>query len=158
MSLVSDWRRFRGLAPKDRMTLIRVTVALANASIAIRLLPFRKVVSSAEGDITTHEPDAASCAREIERTRWAVEALARRLPWRIVCFQKGLALHRLLRRRGIRTRLHYGVAPGGEGPLKAHVWVTHDGVAVIGGAEAQDYTCLATFPAASVPDARALVR
>ncbi len=158
MSLVSDWRRFRGLAPKDRYLLIRTAVALASASAAIRLLPFRKVVGSAAEVEREEEPDAATCAQEIARTSWAVNALGRRLPWKIVCFQKGLALHRLLRRRGIRSRLHYGVAPGGEGPLKAHVWVTHDGVAVIGGAEAQDYTCLATFPAASVPDARALVR
>ena len=158
MSLVSDWRRFRGLAPRDRILLLRVAAALARASVAIRLLPFRKVVSSAEEVAAPEEPDAASSAREIERTSWAVNALARRLPWKIVCFQKGLALHRLLRRRGIRTRLHYGVAPGGEGPLKAHVWVTHDGVAVIGGDEADGYTCLAIFPSPSVPDARALVR
>lgn len=158
VSLVSDWRRFRGLAPKDRALLFQVTVALASASVAIRLLPFRKVVSSAEGGATQEEPDAASCAREIARTSWAVNALARRLPWKIVCFQKGLALHRLLRRRGVRTRLHYGIAQAGEGPLKAHVWVTHQGVAVIGGAEAEGYTCLATFPASSVPDRQALAR
>lgn len=158
MSLASDWRRFRSLAPRDVILLLRVTAALTSASIAIRLLPFRKVVSSAQEVATPAEPDAAFSAREIARTSWAVNALARRLPWKIVCFQKGLALHRLLRRRGIRTRLHYGVAPGGEGPLKAHVWVTHGGVAVIGGDEAEGYTCLATFPASPIGDARALVR
>ena len=158
MSLVSDWRRFRGLAPKDRILLVQVALALAKASAAIRLLPFRQVVGSAEALETRQEPDAASSAREIARTSWAVNALGRRLPWKIVCFQKGLALHRLLRKRGIRTRLHYGVAQGGGGPLKAHVWVTHDGVAVIGGEEAEGYTCLATFPASPGGDARALVR
>jgi hypothetical protein len=156
--LVSDWRRFRGLAPKDRILLLQVTVALAKASVAIRLLPFRTVVGSAETVAASHEPDAASSAQEIGRTTWAVNALGRRLPWKIVCFQKGLALHRLLRKRGINTRLHYGVAQDGAGPLKAHVWVTHDGVAVIGGEEAEGYTCLATFPASPIGKARALVR
>jgi hypothetical protein len=135
-----------------------VTVALARASVAIRLLPFRKVVGSAEAIAVQKEPDAQFSAREIARTSWAVTALGRRLPWKIVCFQKGLALHRLLRKRGIATRLHYGVAQVGQGPLKAHVWVTHDGVAVIGGAEAEGYTCLATFPASPIGDAQALAR
>jgi hypothetical protein len=158
VSLVSDWRRLCGLAPKDRYLLLRTAAALASASAAIRLLPFRKVVGSAGELPRDEEPDAATCAREIARTSWAVNALGRRLPWRIVCFQKGLALHRLLRRRGIRTRLHYGVTQDSGVGLKAHVWVTHDGVAVIGGAEAEGYTCLATFPASPVSETQAVAR
>jgi hypothetical protein len=84
---------------------------------------------------------------DIGRVRWAVEACARRLPWRIVCFQKGVAVHRMLLRRGIPSTLHYGVAQDKERGLSAHVWVSCNGDPVIGGEEAIGYTCLATFPA-----------
>jgi hypothetical protein len=117
------------------------------ASLAIRALPFRKVVGSAVRAIRPEELSPASKKVAVERAAWAVEACARLLPWRIVCFQKGLAVHWILQRRGLQTTLHYGVAQDPERGLAAHVWVTHSGEAIIGGEEAQNFTCLATFPA-----------
>jgi hypothetical protein len=114
------------------------------------MLPFRRIVSVAAG--VPQEGDRAQRASaEIARVRWAIEACGRRLPWRIVCFQKGLALHKLLGRRGIATSLHYGVAQDSDRGLTAHVWVTHKGEPVIGGEEAVGYTCLATYPAVMQP-------
>ena len=82
----------------------------------------------------------------MRRVRWAVQAWARHVPWRAVCFQQGLALHWMLRRRGVASVLLYGVAKrGGEG-LAAHVWVDVDGATVIGGEEAPNFVCLARFP------------
>jgi hypothetical protein len=81
-----------------------------------------------------------------EAVRWAVLASARRVPWRTVCFQNGMAAQIMLRRRGINSILHYGVAKDTEEGLKAHVWVTVDGLALIGGEEAEGFACLASFP------------
>jgi hypothetical protein len=111
------------------------------------MLPFRKVVDAAGAESLGRGGHAGDASAEIRRVRWAIDACARRLPWRIVCFQKGLALHKLLQRRGIATTLHYGVAQDAERGLTAHVWVTHQGEAIIGGEEAVGYTCLATYPA-----------
>lgn len=147
MSLASDWRRLRELAWRDRLLLMEAAATIAVASLAIRLLPFRKVVSAlARGGDRSISRQSSS---EIPRARWAVEACARRLPWRIVCFQQGLALHKLLQRRGIATSLHYGVVQNSDRGLAAHVWVTHEGEAIIGGEQAAAFTCLATFPAAA---------
>lgn len=145
MSLASDWRRLGAIAGRDRLLLMEAAAILTAASLAIRLLPFRQVVGAvARGlDAKAAQPGGSG---EIDRARWAIEACARRLPWKIVCFQKGLAMQALLRRRGIATALHYGVAQDAERGLSAHVWVTHGGQAIIGGDRAPDYTCLATFP------------
>ena len=126
--------------------LAEAAATVAAASFAIRVLPFRKVVAAA--GLRTRLPAAGegSCSAEIARCRWAVNACARRLPWKIVCFQKGLALQKLLERRRVPTSLHYGVAQDQERGLTAHVWVTYRGNAIIGGEEAAGYTCLATFP------------
>lgn len=73
-----------------------------------------------------------------------MEAAARRMPFRALCFERGLTLQRMLRRRGEPARLHYGIAPGGM--LKAHVWVTLHGRTILGGEEAPDYPEVAQWP------------
>lgn len=146
MSFASSLRRLWTLPRADKLLLAETAASLTRASLAIGLRPFRAVVGRASDLPREGEPDGDTCAREIKRITWAVNALGRRLPWRIVCFQKGLAVHRLLYRRRIRSTLHYGVAQNAADGVKAHVWVTHDGRPIIGGEEAVDYTCLATFP------------
>lgn len=148
MSLASDLRRLKAMSWRDCFFLAETALFLTVASLAISLLPFRRVVSAVSRD-GGGGTDRAGTFDEIARTRWAIEACARRLPWKIVCFQKGLAMQVLLRRRGVATALHYGVAQDPERGLSAHVWVTYAGDAIIGGERASDYTCLATFPARS---------
>jgi len=82
--------------------------------------------------------------RQIKRVSWAVQRISIRLPWRSVCFHRGIAAHQMLRRRGIASILHYGVNP--QENLKAHVWVTADGRPVVGVREAVGYTQIAVFP------------
>jgi hypothetical protein len=146
MSLRSDWRRLKGLGWPEWVLLGETVITLAVASLAIRALPFRIVVGAIASRTVTPEITGEARRKHITKVRWAVEASARRLPWRIVCFQKGLAVQRLLARRGIPTALHYGVAQDWERGLIAHVWVTHGSEAIIGGEEAPRHTCLATYP------------
>ncbi|MGO4210534.1 lasso peptide biosynthesis B2 protein [Terriglobus sp. 2YAB30_2] len=82
--------------------------------------------------------------RQIKRVSWAVQRTSIRLPWRSVCFHRGIAAHQMLRRRGIASTLHYGVNP--KEKLAAHVWVTAGGRPVVGVREAVGYTQIAVFP------------
>jgi len=136
--------RRRPLGATNRRLLAEALPALAFASLAVKLAPFRRVAAWASR--SGRGGDGAADQAFLRKARWSVEAWSRRVPWRTVCFQKGLALHFMLRRRGIASRLHYGVRPDREEGLKAHVWVTVDGRPVIGGEEAADFPCLATFP------------
>jgi len=145
--------RFARLEGKDRLLLVEAVAALALASMAIRLVPFRRLAGALSPGTPRRrraprrDTDAADDVTR--RAVWAVNAAARRASWRAVCFQRGLALHSMLRRRGLDSRLHYGVAkPGAEG-LRAHVWVSHEGRTLIGGEEAKDFVCLATFPSST---------
>jgi hypothetical protein len=77
----------------------------------------------------------------------AIETAARRLPWRVVCIQKGIAAQRMLRRRGLDAVLHYGIGNDRDRDrLDAHVWVSVDGAPVIGGEEARAFAPVAAFP------------
>lgn len=126
----------------DAPMLAEALAALTLASLAIAFLPFRRVAAAASapgrGPART-DPEA------VRRARSAVTGWSRRVPWRTVCFQKGLAVHWMLRRRGIPSVLLYGARREGDG-LAAHVWVDVDGETVIGGEEAAGFACLARFP------------
>ncbi|HET9637582.1 MAG TPA: lasso peptide biosynthesis B2 protein [Allosphingosinicella sp.] len=129
----------------DGPMLAEALAALTLASLAIAILPFRRVAAAASAPV---RGPAQADPETIRRARSAVTGWARRVPWRTVCFQKGLAVHWMLRRRGIPSVLLYGARRDGEG-LAAHVWVDVDGETVIGGEEAPSFACLARFP----PDA-----
>ena len=137
--------RLARLGPSDWLLLAEALAALALASLAIALLPFRKVAAAASAP---GRGPPRHDAETVRRVRGVVQGWARRVPWRAVCFQRGLALHWMLRRRGIPSVLLYGARRQGDG-LSAHVWVDVDGETVIGGEEAANFTCLARFP----PDA-----
>jgi hypothetical protein len=126
----------------DGLILAEALATLVLASMAIALLPFHRVAAFASrpGRGTTRTDSGT-----VRRARSAVIGWSRRVPWRAVCFQKGLALHWMLRRRGIRSVLLYGVRQDGD-ELAAHVWIDVDGETVIGGEEAPTFTCLARFP------------
>jgi hypothetical protein len=131
------------LRAADWLMLAEALATLTVASLAIALLPFRTVAAAA----SVRGPVRERTDREtIRRVRSAVQAWARRVPWKAVCFQRGLAVHWMLRRRGIDSVLLYGVARRELEGLAAHVWVDVGAETVIGGQEAPDYTCLARFP------------
>ena len=137
---------FFGLSGVNKLVLAEALATLALVSLAIRLLPFRTVVKWAKAGAAAPAMTADEKTMVI-RCRWAVEKWAERVPWRTVCFQKGLALHIMLRRRGIDSTLHYGVMQNAEDGLKAHVWISESGLIVMGGEIAADYQELASFPA-----------
>jgi hypothetical protein len=107
------------------------------------LLPFRRAIVRG----STPLGEAGDREGRVEALVWAVEAAARRLPWRTLCIEQGLAAQRMLRRRGIDARLHYGARNDQSASrLEAHVWVTVGDVPVIGGSEAARFAAIATYP------------
>ena len=133
--------RLARLPRADRRLAAEALVALALSSLAIRLLSFKRVAAIAGGWRGRRRAGV-----DAERIVWAVDRVADRVPWRTVCFQRGLAAQLMLRRRGLAAVLHYGVGRDEAGALAAHVWVGLDGRTVIGGAQAPRFALLASFP------------
>lgn len=135
---------------KDRAVevarVLEAAAALVLATLATRLLPFRIVVRLT--GVAGSDSPLAGDDRNAEEISKAVRRAARRLPWRIVCLQEGLAAHWMLRGRGRPSRLHYGLKQSGA-ELSAHVWVTLGENVVIGGETIDPHICVAVFPRAS---------
>jgi hypothetical protein len=136
--------RRRRRSPGEWALLAEALPTLAAASLAIRILPFRTVAAAAA---RVGRGAVAQDPERVRQARLAVQAWARRVPWRAVCFQQGLALHLMLRRRGIASVLNYGVRKKEGDGLAAHVWVDVGSDTVIGGEEAPEFARLARFPA-----------
>jgi Transglutaminase-like superfamily len=143
-------QKFWRLPWSDRLLLLETLLCLAFAAVAVAALPFRHIARWAS--LPTREPVLSEAARTatIERVRWAVMACARRVPWRALCFEQGLAAQFMLRRRGVPATLHYGAAHDEERGLAAHVWVKDGDVDVTGGEVAARFALLATFPGGMV--------
>jgi hypothetical protein len=134
--------KFQRLSRDHQRLCVHAATILTLASAAVALLPFRRAIGF--GGVPLGDRPKSLGAEDCV---WAVEAAARRLPWRTMCIEKGLAVQRLLRRSGVDASLHYGVRhrPNG-GALEAHVWVTVDDRIVIGGEEAANFAEVASYP------------
>ena len=126
----------------DRALLLEAGLWLLVARIALRTLSFARIAGLASGNIATRPATDASAAR----IAWAVETAAARAPWAALCFERALAAHALLRRRGWASRLFYGARNGDSPGPAAHVWVRSGDKAVVGGEQAAGFAVLATFP------------
>lgn len=108
------------------------------AALAIKRRSFPETVGFGAVPLGPVRPvDVAQLSR-------TVAAVARRMPFRALCFEQGLTVQRMLRRRGLPAVLHYGVALG-EG-IAAHVWVSLDRRIVHGGETAANFTEVGRWP------------
>ena len=139
-------RKLWQLSWRDRVSLVEAIFWLALAALAIAVLPFAHLGRLALFPVCGQTPAHPRRLAETRRVRWAVVACARRVPWRAMCFEQGLAVQFMLRRRGIPSVLFYGAAPDDQRGLSAHVWVRDCDVDVIGGETASRYAVLANFP------------
>ena len=137
--LVSFFR----LPGRLRVMAVEAAVRLVLARLLVGRVPMRRWAGrSAEGDAPG--PTAQALGREVGRM---VRRVARRLPARFACLPQAVAAHRMLRRRGVPSRLVFGVrrpAPG-QRP-RYHAWVTVDGACVIGGRALDTYAPLCARP------------
>lgn len=135
-------RRSRALA--NRLLVLEAAVILLPAALAVRFRPFARVVAARK---TVPAPDRSV---DPHRLAWAVGIARRKVPWRAMCFESALCLRAMLRRRGVASTLHYGIGSEDAGALKAHVWLSVDGEVLIGGENAAQFACVASFPGEAV--------
>jgi hypothetical protein len=122
-------RKFFLLPATERLLLARALTFLVTMRFALWLIPFR-----------TLRWTLASPAHDLfsaERVAWAVQAASRYVP-RATCLTQALALHVLLKRAGLQSRIRIGVAK--EEQFESHAWVESQGKVVIGDCGLERYT------------------
>jgi type II protein arginine methyltransferase len=151
LPLISLLRKLWQLPWYDRLLLLKAILWLAVARLVIVVLPFRYVGRLAALRARRPEPVQELRMIEAQRVRWALISCARRVPWRAMCFEQGLAAQFMLRRRGAPSVLYYGAALDDHEGLAAHVWVRDGDIDVIGCEIASRFAVLAAFPSQGGP-------
>jgi hypothetical protein len=112
---------------RDRLLFVQVWLLLLAVDLALRVAPFRKVrrwiESSGPKKKTAKEEQTEAVVR---RTGDFVDRAARHHLYEMTCLRRSLALQWLLSRRGLETRLQFGVRRE-NGNLQAHAWLEHEG-------------------------------
>jgi len=134
--------RLRRLSARQLGLLVEALFGLIVASLVVAMLPFRTICKLVVRPDETKAPDEPDALFSIA---WAVQACARRVPFRAKCFEQGLAAWWMLHRRGIDATLHYGAALRGES-LVAHVWVTAEHHNIVGWQNADRFQELVRLP------------
>lgn len=122
-----------------RALLAEAAVWLALARLSLLVLPFRMVAAHlgeacAPAVAAGRIEQSGGAPQDVETARavgWAVRLMADALPFRAVCLQQGVAAKLMLRRRGIPSVLHFGVAADSSG-LNPHAWLDTAGARVTG--------------------------
>lgn len=139
---VNSIHRFIRLGLPRQLLIAEAVVLLAASAAAVAFLPFKTSVRLGSRSLGQARPKADF----VPQACWSVRAAASRVPWRAMCFERGLALQWMLRRRGFDARLAYGARLQDSDALDAHVWVLLNDEIVIGGEQAETYRRLATHP------------
>jgi len=125
--------RVRRMRASDYLTATEVLALAVWVEIAIRVMPFSRVLermTPASSPVADEAAvaDAAAVANEYRRLLRFVTVAYDVLPLPATCLRRSLVLYALLERRGVSSRLRFGVAKRGPA-LAAHAWVECDGVA-----------------------------
>jgi len=133
-------RRFAGLTGGRRALLVEAVFWLALARLAVRSLPFRLLsrhlgaFTAPDEGLTLANPvdPPAGHVRLAGEIGWAVTRAARHVPFDAVCLPQAMAAQQMLRRRGVRSTLYFGVSKGSIGAVESHAWLRAAGVEVTG--------------------------
>lgn len=118
--------------------LLEASALLTLARLALVLVPFPRIgrylgrlQPPSPQPALPQAPDAVP-ARQVG---WAVNRVADCMPAVMVCLPRALAAWQMLHRRGIPSRLHFGVPVrhGGDGGrFETHAWLSSSGIEVTG--------------------------
>ena len=143
MRLGHSVKRAISLGLPGNLRLAEAAITLAAAAAAIKFRSFRNAVNF--GSVPLRRKTRPSISA-IDELSWSVRVIAKQVPFRALCFEQGLALQRMLRRRGVDAKLHYGIGKNEANLIEAHVWINVGDRVVIGEQGLGQFQSVAIFP------------
>jgi len=145
--------RFRQIDNRRRILLAEAVTYLLAARLALIFIPFPRLAPRLGSFVPPTDPRAgeARMAAAPDQTKlaeeigWAVTRAARYLPFKAVCLPQAMAAQVMLKRRGVKSVMHFGAAKGTDKPLDAHAWLDAAGVEVTGYPVAENFAEIACF-------------
>jgi len=124
--------KFSGLSFSDKRLLLSAVFFLLITRVLLIFFPFRFVRFISKGSSKPRANSRTRTPLAKERIIWAVEAVARHIPFVNNCLAKAMVINLFFRRANYQATLHIGVTRSDARPLDAHAWVESDGRIVTG--------------------------
>ena len=139
-SICGPLRRFGQVDNRRRALVVEAVACLVAARLALIIIPFSRLARGFGMFVPPADPRVLKVrtapsqdqTRLAEEIGWAVTRAARYVPFRAVCLPQAMAARVMLKRRGVKSVMHFGAAKGQDKPLDAHAWVDAVGVEVTG--------------------------
>jgi hypothetical protein len=148
------WNKALRLPLRRRLLLIEAVVWLVSARLVVALVPFPRIAhhlgqlhppSKAAMSAQPVQPIGKDCEIAAE-IAWAIDRATRFSPFPILCLPRALAAWKMLHRRGVPSRIHFGASHRQEAHnLLTHAWIDACGVKVSGFPEADNCIELGYF-------------
>jgi hypothetical protein len=142
----SDLKRAARLPNHRKWLLAEALIALLLTRGAMALLPFRRI--AAWLGTPGAESPATAMVEEIriaQEIGWAVDVVARRVPWDGRCLAQALAATGMLRRRGLDGTVSFGACQNESDGFCAHAWLRLGPCMVTGKSGSQHFKIFTTF-------------
>ncbi len=145
--------RFRQIDNRRRVLLPEAVAYLLAARLALIFIPFPVLARRLGSFVPPSDPRARHVRNApsqnhtqiAEEIGWAVTRAARYVPFKAVCLPQAMAAQVMLKRRGVKSVMHFGAAKGTDKPLDAHAWLDAAGVEVTGYPVAEGFAEIACF-------------
>jgi hypothetical protein len=144
-----SWGQLSRLPWQRKRLLVPALCLLCWATICVRRLSFRRIAPwlGQQGWVACR-PQADEHLTIARDWAWALNAVAKRLPWTATCLMRALAGQYWLRRQHIPATVVIGIAPGETASAKtfgAHAWLCCGDLVLTGGQEAARFKPIASF-------------
>ncbi len=126
----------------DRVLLFEALIRLGAARVFV-LISGRTVLSRLGPQTETSNHDDPEASNIVERIRWSLSAVSRRVPWRCECLEQAIAARWMLGSRGYATTLYLGVA--GRDAIEGHAWLRCGSLIVTGGTGEGRFAVMSKF-------------
>lgn len=130
----------------ERWLLLEALAWLCWVKMLLAVAPFRWIaprlgqsMTETSGSITAEERELAL------RISWAVQAVARHVPFGFVCLPQAISAKWMLRHRRLPATLYLGLRQSEALNLTAHAWLRAGDKILTGQAESSSHQTIATF-------------
>lgn len=125
---------------------LEVLIQLVFAKVIILLLPFNKMAKTYGYPYceTLHEP-LHRFHPEIAMIKRSFQFVLKIIPWRSVCLDQAIAMHRMLSRRHLQSTFYFGVKMDDSKKLIAHAWIRCGSLWMIGYQGRGSYTVVCSY-------------
>jgi len=145
MGIIKNVILFLKLKNKDKKVFLEALFYSAKSRFMVKFVPFRKIapiLGKEQEDISVNEDNYTA---EIKRISKAVKTVSRNTPWESKCLVQALTAKYMLKKRGIKSTVYFGVAKDEEKDIKAHAWIKSNDIILTGKTGMDNYNVISIF-------------